>query len=185
MARLRYLQPQDIPAEYEDIAARRINLYRALAHNPAAARAFSVLGKYLKSSSAIDARLRELVTLQVGYETGCAYEFYHHVKIGYEAGVTDADIRAMIDESHGRPTTLGEVERAALKWARQLTRAFAVDDATYDALARVLPNEQLVDLAMTIGHYNNAVRIIACLGVDLEEGYEKLVEKFPLPARER
>jgi 4-carboxymuconolactone decarboxylase len=180
MARVPFVRSEDIPDEYADIAARKINIYRVAAHNLEGARSFSQMGRYLKNSDKLDPRLREMVTLQVGYLCHCAYEFYHHVKIGYKAGMTDVDVRAVIAETAGEPTQLNDTEKAALKMARQLTRDVNVDDETFALLSKRLPVDALVDLVMTIGHYNSAVRFLNCFEVELEEGYESLVEKFPM-----
>ena len=99
MARLPYLEAADLPAEHRDLLARGINLHKLLAHSPAAARAFSGLGGHIRFGSKLDPRLRELAILQVGYLTKSDYEYSHHIKIGHDFGVTDDDIRAMIDET--------------------------------------------------------------------------------------
>jgi alkylhydroperoxidase family enzyme len=182
MTRVPYVRMDEIPAEYADIAARRINIYRVAAHSLEGARAFSMLGKYIRYSSKLDARLRELVVLQVGYVTRCGYEFYHHLKIGKQFGVTDDDVHAMIGETRGEETRLDVVDKAALRMARQLTHQIAVDQDTFATLSGRLPIDALIDLALTISHYNGAVRFLHCFDVDLEEEYEALVAKFPLPA---
>jgi AhpD family alkylhydroperoxidase len=181
MTRVAYANMDEIPTEYADIAARKINIYRVAAHSLEGARAFSTLGKYIRYSSKLDARLRELVVLQVGYVTRCAYEFYHHVKIGSQFGVTEDDVLAMIRESRGEDTRLEPVEKAALRMARQLTQELSVDNATFAILSSRLPADALIDLVLTISHYNAAVRFLRCFEVDLEEGYEALVTKFPMP----
>ena len=50
----------------------------------------------------LDARLRELAILQVGWIAQSPYEWSHHVKIGYEFGVTDEDIKGLIAETDGQ-----------------------------------------------------------------------------------
>ncbi|MCO5066321.1 MAG: carboxymuconolactone decarboxylase family protein [Rhizobiaceae bacterium] len=182
MARLPYVATEDIPAEYSDISARNINIYKALANNLKCAREFSKLGRYIRYDSTIDPRLREMVTLQVGYVADCAYEFYHHVKIGHQFGVSDEDIHAMIAETSGRTSQLDELTRSALRLARQLTLEGKVDDEVYAAVAEHLPNDQLLDLVVTVCHYNSATRFLKCFEVDLEDTYGPLVAQFPLRA---
>ncbi len=140
------------------------------------------LGRYMRDGSRLDPRLRELAILQVGCLVGARYEFYHHVKIGFDFGVTEADVDAVIAETRGEHTALGQLERAVLRMARQLTGEIRLDWDTFAFLEQSLGREQLVDLALIIGHYNSVVRLIACFEVDLEPGYEDLVRRFPLPA---
>jgi alkylhydroperoxidase family enzyme len=67
MARLPYLDRADLKPEHHDLLARNINLYRALVHSPDGARAFSALGHFIRHTSRLDPRLREMAILQVGY----------------------------------------------------------------------------------------------------------------------
>src|SRR5215472_7194173 len=104
MARVPYLDKSDLRPEDQDLLARNINLVRALVHSPDGARAFGALAAFIRFKSRLDPRLRELAILQVGYLARSPYEYSHHVKIGREFGVSDADIRGTIDETEGRPT---------------------------------------------------------------------------------
>jgi alkylhydroperoxidase family enzyme len=87
------------------------------------ARAFSGIGGYIRFKSKLDPRLRELAILQVGWMEKSEYEFTHHVKIGKEFGVTDADIRGMMAETEGTPSNLEPLAKAILKGAREMVRA--------------------------------------------------------------
>src|SRR6266849_178495 len=106
MARLPYLEQSDLAPEFQDLLARNINLFRALAHSPRGARAFSDLGAFIRRKSALDPRLREMAILQVGYLARSPYEYSHHIKIGRDFGVCDDDVRAMIAETAGKTSAL-------------------------------------------------------------------------------
>ena len=86
MARVPYLDPADLAPGNRDLLARNINLYRALVHSPDATRSFLELARYIRFHSKLDARLREMAILQVGYSANSPYEYSHHVKIGREFG---------------------------------------------------------------------------------------------------
>ena len=88
MARLPYLNLSDLAPENQDLLKRPINLYRGMTHSPGGARAFHTLGEYIRWKSPLDARLRELAIIQVGYITRSVYEYTHHVKLGLDFGVT-------------------------------------------------------------------------------------------------
>ena len=106
MARLPYLDRADVKPEHQDLLTRNINLYRALVHSPDGLRTFSALGHFIRHTSRLDPRLREMAILQVGYLARSPYEYSHHVEIGRDFGVSDDDIRAIGDETAGRPTKL-------------------------------------------------------------------------------
>ena len=163
--------------------ARDITLHRALAHSPKGARAFVGLGRFIRHESRLDPRLRELAILQVGYLARSPYEYSHHIKIGREFGVSDPDIRAMIDETEGRASSLDAPAKLVLKAAREMTSELAVSEATFAALRGHFDHERLVELAMTIAFYCGVVRLLASLQIDVEDDYRRYLEEFPLPAR--
>jgi alkylhydroperoxidase family enzyme len=187
MARVPYLEQADLSAENQDLLKRRINLFQALVNSPDAARAFSGLGQFIRFGSKLDPRLRELAILQVGWLARSPYEWSHHVKIGHDFGVTDDDIRALIDETAGKATMLDQLAKTVLLGAREMTLAkgmageAAMTDATFATLQAALGNEQVVDLTITIAFYNAVVRVLATLRIDVEEDYMPYLRQFPLP----
>jgi alkylhydroperoxidase family enzyme len=182
MARLPYLDQADLAPAARDLLARPINLYRALVHSPEGLRAFSGLGHFIRRKSVLDPRLREMAILQVGYLARSPYEYSHHVEIGRHFGVRDDDIRAITDETEGRPTTLEPLAKAVLRAAREMTNDLAISEATFAELKQSLDNERLTDLVITIAFYNAVVRILATLEIDVEDGYQKFLDEFPLPS---
>jgi len=181
MARVPYREKADLAPADQELLARNINLFRALVNSPAAARACSVLGGFIRHRSKLDPRLRELAILQVGWLARSPYEWSHHVKIGGDFGVSDEDIRALIDEDAGKPTGLDETTRLVLRGAREMTERGAMEAATFGALQRQLGNECVVDLTVTIGFYNAVVRVLATLAIDVEPDYQVFLDRFPLP----
>jgi alkylhydroperoxidase family enzyme len=181
MARVPYLEPSDLSAEDQDLLKRPIALVKALANSPKAARAFSGLGQFIRYGSKLDPRLRELAILQVGWLARSPYEWSHHVKLSHDFGCTDDDIRALIDDSAGKPTGLDELTRTVLLAAREMTHVGAMTNATFAALQSALGNEQVVDLTLTIGFYNAVVRVLATLQIDVEDEYAPYLRQFPLP----
>ena len=182
MARVPYLEMTDLSAGDQDLLKRRINLFQALVNSPNAARAFSGLGQFIRFGSKLDPRLRELAILQVGWLARSPYEWSHHVKLGRDFGVGDDDIRALIDDTAGRPTKLDPMAKSVLLAAREMTAGGAMSDATFASLQAALGNEQVVDLTITIAFYNAVVRVLATLQIDVEEDYMPYLRQFPLPA---
>ena len=181
MARVPLLQKSDLAPGDQDLLDRDITLYKVLGHSPHAARAFKALGHFIRYQSRLDPRLRELAILQVGWLARSPYEWSHHVHIGHDFGVSDDDIRALIDDTAGKPTKLGPTEKLVLKAAREITHGGAVSQATFGHLEEHLDNERLVDLVMTIAFYNAVVRFLGSMQVDVEPEYQKYLDRFPLP----
>jgi len=179
MARVPYLDQSDLPAEHKDLLARNINLFRAMVHSPNGARAFHGLGEFIRHKSRLDPRLRELAILQVGYLTKSVYEYTHHIKIGRGFGVSEGDIRAIADETAGRPSTLEPLARTVLRAAREMTEGFSISDGTFAALKEALDHERLTDLVLTVAFYNAVVRFLATMQIDNEPEYQQFLAEFP------
>jgi alkylhydroperoxidase family enzyme len=183
MARLPYIEKAQVAPENQDLMKREITLYKQLVNSPNALRAFQGLGQFIRYKSKLDTRLRELAILQVGWLARSPYEWSHHVKLGYEFGVSDADIQALIDDTAGKATSLGALERLILLAAREATNDGAVSHETFEVLRGHLSNELMIDLVMTIAYYNAVVRVLASLEIDVEPEYQKYLEKYPFPAK--
>lgn len=181
VARIPYLEADDLAPENRDLLKRPIALFKALVNSPNAARAFSTLGGFIRHTSRLDPRLRELAILQVGWLARAPYEWSHHVKLGRDFGVSDADIRALIEESEGHETKLDGPARLVLRAAREMTAGGEASAATVAALGQHLDSEQLVDLVITIAFYNAVVRVLATLEIDVEDEYLGYLREFPFP----
>jgi alkylhydroperoxidase family enzyme len=181
MANVPYLNESDLAAADRPLLKRPINLFRALVNSPEAARQHSAFGEWIRYECKLDPRLRELAILQVGYLTRSPYEWSHHVKIGYDFGVTEADVEALIAATEGREHGLGEVETAVLAGTRQITADMKMTEETWAFLEERLGRARLVDLVVVVSFYSAVVRILGTLGVDVEPDYMQYLERFPLP----
>ncbi|WP_416899955.1 MAG: carboxymuconolactone decarboxylase family protein [Minwuia sp.] len=182
MARVTYLTKDDLDEADKPLLERSgINLFKALANNPRAARAFAHLGNHIRHKSDLDGRIRELAILTVGYLARSPYEWSHHIKIGYDFGVSDADIAGLIAEAEGRDSDLDALARLACRAAREMTLAGAVSDATFKALEDHLGHDLIIELVLAIATYNAVVRILGSLQIDVEDSYMSYLDKYPLP----
>ena len=181
MARLPYLEPDDVAPEYRDMLKRNTNLHKLLVNSPDMARAFSGMGSYIRFKSKLNPRLRELAILQVGWLEKSEYEFTHHVKIGKEFGVTDEDISAMMVETEGIQSRLEPLARAILKGAREMTKNLEMSMTTFAEIKKDLSNEHMTDLVLTIAFYCAVVRVLATMKMDNEPYYKEVLQQYPIP----
>jgi len=182
MARVPYLEPADLADDDKDLLKRPIWLAKALVNSPKAARAFFGLGGYIRHGSKLDPRLREMAILQVGWLAKSPYEWSHHVKLGHDFGVSYDDVRALIDDTDGKPTTLDAISKLVLKAAREITANGEMAADTFGALQAEWGNELAIDLTLTIAFYNAVVRVLGTLKIDVEPEYQPYLDKFPLRA---
>ena len=180
MARLPYLEPDQVAPEYRDMLKRNTNLHKLLVNSPDMARAFNGIGGFIRFKSKLDPRLRELAILQVGWMEKSEYEFTHHVKIGKEFGVTDADIEAMFAETAGKQSSLEPLAKAVLRGAREMVRILGMSDATFAEIKTALGDEQMTDLVLTIAFYCAVVRVLATMQIDNEPQYKEVLQQYPM-----
>ena len=180
MTRVPLLSPEDLPAEDRDVLERPINLYRVLAHTPEFARRYRALGRWIRFDSGLDPRLRELVILQVGVVTRNAYETSHHVHVGREFGLSDADIEGVIAESAGQPwDAFTDHERTLLRAARELTVDARIVADTWAALGTWMSDAERLELSAIIAFYNMTIRILEAAEVEVEDDYAGYLAEFP------
>ena len=182
MARLPYLEPDQVAPEYRDMLKRNTNLHKLLVNSPDMARAFNGVSNFIRFKSKLDSRLRELAILQVGWMERSEYEFTHHVKIGKEFGVTDEDIQGLFAETEGKPSKLEPLAKAILRGAREMVRDLGMSDATFAEIKKSLSDEHMVDLVLIIAHYCAVVRVLATMKIDNEPYYKEVLQQYPLPA---
>jgi len=180
MARLPYLEADQVAPEYRDMLKRNTNLHKLLVNSPDMARAFNGVGGFIRFKSKLDPRLRELAILQVGWMEKSEYEFTHHVKIGKEFGVTDEDIEGLMAETEGKPSSLEPLARATLKGAREMVRELAMSDETFAEIKRELSDEHMTDLVLTIAFYCAVVRVLATMKIDNEPYYKEVLQQYPI-----
>ena len=181
MARLPYLEADQVAPEYRDMLKRNTNLHKLLVNSPDMAKTFNGVGGFIRFKSKLDPRLRELAILQVGWLEKSEYEFTHHVKIGREFGVTDEDIKNLFLETDGKSSTLEPLAKSILKGAREMVRNLAMSDATFAEIKQHLSNEHMVDLVLTIAFYCAVVRVLATMKIDNEPYYKEVLQQYPIP----
>jgi alkylhydroperoxidase family enzyme len=125
-------------------------------------------------------RLRELVILRTADRFGGRYEWAQHLELAEAQGITPAEIAAVGSGAGG----LGAVEwspldRAALRAVDETADEGSVSDGTWETLSGLLPESQLVELLLLIGHYLMLTTVLGSLRVQLEPRAEALARRVP------
>jgi alkylhydroperoxidase family enzyme len=178
MARLPYLTPEQLPPEERDLLVRPVHLYRAMSNAPGITRAFLNLANQIRHRSVLDARLREMAILVIAWETRSEYEWSHHVKIGRQFGLTDAEIRAAAGEG---AQALPAPDQAVLRAARGIAREGDLSDALVAELRAQLDDAALTELLLISALYVGLARFLKVARVEVEEEYMPELREFPLP----
>lgn len=180
MAVVAYLSPQDLGHADRDLLERPLNAFRALAHSPRTLRTYVALVRHFQKDSKLDPRIRELALLQVGWSSGCSYEWAHHVQVALDNGVSERDIRHLVDDNAGLDTQLDAVALLALRAAREMFNGAAASEPVVKQLEERLDTEQAVDLVVLISFYIGLVRMLDTLQIDVEPDYMPYLRRFPL-----
>ena len=173
MARVPYVDPEDLPPEYRDRvyssadADRTANVFRAVANNPPLLSSFRKYFGYLWAESGLTEREREAVILAAARESGSTYEWHQHVRLGRGAGLDDEEIRAI---GAGDLDALPKREALCVRFALATLRG-EVDDALFESAAAEFDDSTLVGTAMLAAGYFGLARVLAALDVELEEEF--------------
>ena len=144
------------------------NIFLTLANHEALAKRWMVFANHILHKSKLSARDRELLILRVGWLCLSGYEWGQHVLIGKKAGISDLEIEAI---KVGPTDPSWSIQDALLLTATDERRADAfVTDPTWQALAGLYSEQQLMDLVFTVGQYQLVSMALNTFGVQLDPG---------------
>ena len=113
---------------------------------------------------------RQVVILTVAAAWQSEFEWWAHVRIGRQVGLSDADIAAV---RTAVPLALDEpVEQAALDVARATTTRGDLDDEEYARAREVLGDQALIEALTLVGYYALLALQMRVHRVPLPEGAE-------------
>jgi alkylhydroperoxidase family enzyme len=142
------------------------NIFRAMGNNPALLRGYLRLANPLWANCGLDVRTRELVILRCALLRQSTYEWHQHVRIGRNAGVTDAEINAIGKwQSEGN---FSETEKALFAYADALNEADHPSDDVFNALAKHFDASALVGITILIAFYFATAKFLASAEVETE-----------------
>lgn len=148
----------------------QLNVFRVLLHRERLAKGAADLLLSLLFGGELDARLRELVIMRIGWATGSEYEWTQHWRIALDLGVEAPDLLGVRDWP--RHPGFGDLERAALVATDECLAGGAVGSATMTALRSKLTDGELTALVAAIGTWSMVSTLLRSLAVPLETGVE-------------
>jgi AhpD family alkylhydroperoxidase len=109
------------------------------------------IGYYLNKSD-IDRKLLHLIDFRVSQMNRCMFCLDMHYKDAIHEGETEQRLYSL--PSWPESPFYTEAEKAALRFAENLTSRCETDDATFDALAQHFTKDQIATLAMAVAAIN-------------------------------
>jgi alkylhydroperoxidase family enzyme len=155
-----------------------LNIFGTLAHHPKLMKRWLVFGNHVLAKSTLSARDRELLILRTGWNCRAPYEWGQHVAIGRTVGITDEEVARIADGPDAPGWAANEA--TLLRAADELHGEQTMTDATYDALAAVYDEQQLLDIVFTVGQYHLVSMALNTFRVQRDDG----VSGVPMPTRD-
>ena len=141
------------------------NVFRTFNRHPPADRVRGAINTHITGMYTLTPRWRELLLTRIGVLCRSEYEYAAHLRLGRQAGFTDADVARVI----GGPGTPGDpFETALLQAADDLYENDVVSAATWATLSKSLSPQQMIDVVISVGGYRSGSMLINSAGVQLD-----------------
>jgi 4-carboxymuconolactone decarboxylase len=148
------------------------NLLCTQLRHPALAKAFLTFNAHHFYASTLEARVREILILRIGWLTCAEYEFIAHVALGKKAGLSDAEI-ARIQRGPDAPGWT-PLDADLVRAVDELHKDARIGDATYQRLSSHFNAQQLLDLVHVVGCYALLAMVLRTFRVQFEPSSERL-----------
>jgi 4-carboxymuconolactone decarboxylase len=159
-----------LPGRVADEAGRFQGPFNAMLHYPEVGLPLQELGAMLRFRGLLPARPRELVILIVAASWESEFEWWAHVRIGMQIGVTDDEIDAIRTSA---PLELDDpVEQAAVDVARAATTRGDLDQDEYVRAQDALGDRMLIEVLTLVGYYALLALQMRVHRVPLPEGVD-------------
>ena len=114
------------------------NVFLTMAHHPGLLRRYLPFGGKILNGGKLPARDRELLILRSAHRTGSDYEWVQHVRIGKQAGLTDAEIVAV--QAGADDESWSEGDALLLRACDQLMTDYRLTDEMWNAPRATTPS---------------------------------------------
>ena len=152
--------------------AAELSVFRVWLHHPTLAKWLSDMLMGLLWAGRLDARLRELVIMRLGWATASNYEWTQHWRIAAGLKIPEDDILGVRDWRNHE--AFGPSERAVLAATDETLADGVISQATWDeCTAHVSDDPQvLLELVTAIGLWRMVSAQLRSLEVPLEDGVD-------------
>lgn len=147
-----------------------LSVFRVLLRHPTVAQELaSTLTTLLFRGNVLDARLRELIIMRIGWRTGSMYEWTQHWRVARALDIPEADLVATKDWRDS--SNLSDADKAVLQATDDTLDNGMIGDAAWDACCRHLPSEaERIELVIAIGNWTMFSQLLKSLRIPLEDG---------------
>jgi alkylhydroperoxidase family enzyme len=142
------------------------NIMRFGLRHPGVARVLFDMIDVAVLNGALDARLREIAILRVGWRIGSVYEWSNHVGLARRSGLSDAEILAVRDAD---AAVLSSADLVVIAVVDAVLASTAVSSETLAAARELLGDgDELIELVAIPGFYRAIGTLLLTFSVPLE-----------------
>jgi alkylhydroperoxidase family enzyme len=194
MARINPLRPHEFPPEMREAMAalrpanprhrrmptnnrpKALNTLGTFAHHPELARAFLTFNGHVLLGTTLSERQRELIVMRVAAIRKSSYEWYQHLFVARDAGLTDEEIGRV---AYGPASPLwSPLEAALLQSTDEMIIDGGIAAETWKILAGELDNQQILDVIFTAGAYDILARMFKSLDLTMDDDIPELMQRY-------
>ena len=124
----------------------------------------------LLEKNQLDARLRELVIMRIGWVTGSAYEWTQHWRVAtVTCAIPPEDVLAVRDWKNAANLTFAD--KAVLAATDETLAGGSISDATWADIVKAIPNPaHQVDFVVAMGNWTMFSMLLRNLRIPVEDG---------------
>jgi 4-carboxymuconolactone decarboxylase len=149
------------------------NILATMARHTKLLKRWLVLTNHFMMKCRLPDRDRELLILRTGYRCRAPYEWGQHAILARSAGLTEAEIRRVIDGPQAEGWA--EFDAALLTAVDELHDSSSITDSTWSVLAGRYDDQQLLEVPLLVGQYHGVSYALNSWRTPLDIG----VEGFP------
>ncbi len=160
-----------------------LSVFRIALHQPGVASGLNTMLRELLWKGQLDARLRELIIMRIGWATGSVYEWTQHWRVARMLDIPERDLLAVRDWRND--SQFGDAERAVLAATDDTLDLGTITDETWAACRAVFDDDAiLVEMVAAIGNWRLFSALLKSLDVPLEDGVDPWPPAGEPPATE-
>src|SRR5664279_2455008 len=143
-----------------------INLTLTQGHAPKFAKAAEAMAFTIRFDATTPRDLRELIIFRTAEIVGSEYELNQHTPMMKMCGYSGEQIAQVATWQNSK--LFNDKQRAVLAYVEQMAHGGAVDDATFDNLAKFFTPQEIVEITYTVSTYYGTGLITKALKINVE-----------------
>ncbi len=168
MSRIPLVDVEQQTEPVRDFIARSggLNVLRVLANAPDVFMGWAQMVGELFDSPTFTPRTRELVILRVARLQNSRYELGHHIRMAFDAGLTEVQISAIVETDDF--DDFDDTERVLLDVVTELCGTHRLGDASFARARTIFGDDGITELLMLVSCYYGLALVLNAVDVEVD-----------------